>query len=158
MKQKRVLLLALAPLVAGCLYNWLFVPILAVPLLADLWFWLFPAALLVLWFWAGRRYSVAGRGFLSALLLAHVLGFLCLAVYLWQFLLVPDGARSMLLAVFSQSYAPVNTYTSFLAIRFEPDPHVIGQVSQTAGQVLNLLLMMVVFSGGYWFQRRRGTV
>lgn len=155
MGKKRLLPLALVPLAAGYFYTNTFMPIFARPILGTLWFWLLPAVLLVFWFWVGRKYAGSGWNLIPVLLLVHAVGILCLAVYLWQFLLVGDGARNMLLATFSQSYAPVNHYTSFLAIRFEPAPHVIGRVSFTAIQVLDLLLMMAVFSEGCWFQRKK---
>lgn len=153
MKYKWVLLLALAPSVIGYINSatimlWLTIPVIGVCL-----YWLFPIAVLVFWFWAGGKFADSGLRFVPALLLAHWVGILSLAVYFWQFWFVDDSARSIVLAVFSQMFNSLTPLTAGLALYFEPEVNTISQYAMTAAQVLGLLFMAIDFTIGFILRR-----
>lgn len=152
MKKPVLILAALVPVVVGYLANIL----CKVPLLDPAAFYLLPLLTTVFWFHLGKEYARIWNP-ISALLIAHSVGFCSLSVYLWQFLIETDETRNATLAAFSQMYSVSTPQHLFvrLAMRFESQPHYIGKTTFAAMQVIALVYLMIVFSIGYYWGKRQ---
>lgn len=153
MKKSIAILLTFVPMLAGYLINLsIFVPGVGIFL-----YYVLPIAVCVFWFWLGGRYASINWGVAPALLIGNATGLLSLALYLWQFLGRSSETRNMTLATLSQLYsgaAPGYLYAG-LALKFEPDPDVIGMTSAVAMQVIGTVLMIVIFTAGYVWGKKR---
>jgi len=79
-----------------------------------------------------------------------------LILYLWQFLWQSDEARNMVLAVVSQMYSAATPMYLFirLALLFESQPNYMGRATMVAIQVIAVILMIFIFTGGYIWGRK----
>lgn len=153
MKKSMLVLLTLVPVMVGYIVNWT----LLLPVIGSLLFFLLPLATTAFWFYLGGRYARAGWNAPCALLIGNAVGILSLAVYVWQFILLPEEKINLFLAVASQMFsAAVPTYLfGRLAMRFESQPNYIGETTALALQVIAVLYMVVVFGCGYAWQKRK---
>lgn len=153
MKKPVLLLLTLVPVLAGYLINLSAM----IPVLGQLVYALLPLPTLVFWFWLGRQYARTDWTALQALLFGSASGWICLALYVWQFWFCSDQTRNLTLAALSQMYtvAAPGWLLGRLAVRFEPVPGEIGPVSLLALQLLSLLFLILVFAAGFFLGRKK---
>ena len=117
--------------------------------------YLMPIAMLAYWFWVGRKFAAFHQNPFMAILLGNIFGIISVGVYYWQFVLLTDQARSFVLAAFSQAF---NTPLIMLTVRigrlFEAAPDALTQITVNASQAIGLLLMLIVFSTGYFHRKK----
>lgn len=155
MKKSILILLTAVPIFVGYIFNWTAL----LPVIGSIAFYALPLLVLVFWFWLGKRYSETDWGFVPSLLIGNALGIVSLGLYLWQFLIESDETRSMAIAVFSQMFsAGTPTYLfGRLAMMFESQPNYAGRITLVAIQVIALIVMMVIFTVGYFMGKKRLT-
>ena len=151
----KLLLAGLAPAAVGWVYNVTFMIWATIPVLGMFIWYGVPLAVLAFWGLLGYNCRAKGRRYLPTLALTHWVMAAEVAVYLWQFLLVGDEARSMLLAGFSQWFNVFAIYTTRLALLFESQANYIGQATMTAAEVIALALMALAFSLGWLWPHRK---
>lgn len=151
----KLLLAGLAPAAVGWVYNVTFMIWATIPVLGMFIWYGVPLAVLAFWGLLGYNCRAKGRRYLPTLALTHWVMAAEVAVYLWQFLLVGDEARSMLLAGFSQWFNVFAIYTTRLALLFESQPNYVGQATMTASEVIALALMVLAFSLGWLWPHRK---
>ena len=90
MKKSVLILLTLVPVIVGYLVNVL----IMVPIIGMAGFYLLPLCTTAFWIYLGKQYAREWKT-LPAILIAHIVGFCSLTVYLWQFLLETDETRNI---------------------------------------------------------------
>lgn len=154
-KKFALILLTLIPILAGCLINF----VILVPIIGTLFFYIFPLLVLTFWFWLGGQYAKTDWKALPAILIGSASGILSLALYLWQFVGQNAESRNLFLAGLSQMYSlstPVYLVAR-VAVLFETRPDDMGQTTAIAMQILSLILMIAVFSAGFFWSRKHCT-
>lgn len=153
MKKSYLILLTLVPIVVG----WSINAMIGLPFVGMLMFYVLPFAVLLFWYWLGGKFAETDWGATPAILIGSASGLVSLAVYLWQFLGRTDETRHMILAVFSQMYTASTPMYLFggVARLFEKQPNYAGRTTMVALQVLCVLLMVAVFSIGYFRRKKR---
>lgn len=153
MKKCGLVLLTLIPIFAGYLINLA----LFIPVVGMLLFYIGPLFVLGFWFWLGGQYSKTDWTAIPSVLIGHAAGILSLALYLWQFLGQSDETRNMTLAGLSQMYsaATPSYLVARLAVLFESRPNYAGRTTMVAMQVISLVLMIVIFTVGYFWGKKR---
>ncbi|MEA4954303.1 MAG: dephospho-CoA kinase [Pseudoflavonifractor sp.] len=155
----KLLLLSLAPLAVGWLFNVTIMIWSDISLLSSLVWYGLPLAELFFWYQVGRRCRARTLGYLPALALTHWVVAVEVAVYLWQFLAVSSEARNMELAGFSQDFNIFMIYTVRLARLFETQPNYIGQATTVAMELMGFALLVAAFSLGYlWVPKEKKTM
>lgn len=152
MKKSVLLLLSFVPVVVGWLVNIL----IMVPVIGMVGFYLLPLLTTVFWFFLGKQYAHKWKA-VPAVLIAHTVGFCSLLIYLWQFLFETDVTRNLTLAAFSQMFsASTPSYLiGKIAVFFESQPNYAGRASMVAMQVIGLVYMVIVFSAGMYWEKKR---
>lgn len=152
MKKSVLLLLTLVPVVIGYLLNVL----ITVPLIGMIGFYLIPLFTTVFWFYLGKQYAYRWKT-VPAVLIAHIVGFCSLLVYLWQFLLETDETRNLTLAGLSQMFSASTPLYLFggIARLVESQPNYAGRATMVAMQVIALVYMIIVFCVGVYWEKRK---
>ena len=138
--------MVLSPILIGLLFNHflLFIPLSIYGA---------PFIMIVYWFWVGTKFTENVKNPIKAILLANSLGILSLVLYFWQFVIVADMERNLILAFFSQMFtAPLSFITAKIGLVFEQTPNEITQVTPLVMQVTGLILMIIVFFSGYLYK------
>ena len=153
MKKTVLVLLTFVPFVVGYAINLL----LAVPVLGAVLYFVLPFVALGFWFYLGNLYSKTNWKALPSILISSATGILSLVLYIWQFLIESDATRNMFFAALSQMYSTSTPMYLFggLARLFESQPNYAGRASFLALQVIAVVLMIVIFSGGYFWGKKR---
>lgn len=150
-KKLSLIIFAFIPTIIGYFYNILFTPALASFLL-----YILPIFMLSLWFWVGGRFAQMNIKAFPSILIGNSLGIVSLIVYLWQFNMVSEGHRNLTLAGLSQAFsASTGMYIARLAILIQPEKNVVGHATITTMQVLGLIPMIIIFTIGYYFNKRK---
>jgi hypothetical protein len=147
MKKTNLLLMVLSPILIGLLFNnfLLFIPLVI---------YAAPFLMIAYWFWVGTKFTENIMNPIKAIVVANAIGIMSLALYYWQFIIVADKERNLILAGFSQMFtAPLSYLTARSGVIFEQTPNEITQVTFLAMQVTGLILMIIVFSSGYFFKK-----
>lgn len=147
MKKAKLPLMVLSPIFIGVLFNnfLVFIP---------LFIYIAPFLMLIYWFWVGTKFTEKIKNPIKAIVLANSTGVIALALYYWQFVIVADKERNLLLAVFSQMFTvPLSYLTARIGFIFEQAPNEITKITPLVMQVTGLILMIVVFSGGYFYKK-----
>ena len=72
------------------------------------------------------------------------------------FSLVSEGHRNLTLAALSQAFsASTGMYIVRLAILIQPEKNFVGHSTNTIMQILGLILMIIIFTIGYYFNKRK---
>ncbi len=152
MKKSVLILLTLVPVIVGYLVNVL----IMVPIIGMAGFYLLPLCTTAFWIYLGKQYAREWKT-LPAILIAHIVGFCSLTVYLWQFLLETDETRNITLAVFSQMFSSATPLYLFggIARLVESQPNYAGKATLVATQVIALVYMMIVFCIGIYLEKRK---
>lgn len=150
MKRVQLLLLALSPILFGLLYS----SLILVPVLSTILILASPPVILIYWFWVGRKFSQSIKDPVAAILAGNVFGLISLLLYFWQFILLSSSGRILWLAGFSQAFSsPLSFITIQIAPLFEPLSDTVTQVSGNVVQFAGLILMIIIFSIGYFTGR-----
>lgn len=147
MKKAKLLLMVLSPILIGFLFNnfLLFIP---------LFIYVAPFLMIVYWFWVGTKFTDHVNNPIKAIVLANSIGIISLILYYWQFVVVADKGRNIILAGFSQLFTlPLSYISSYIVIRFGLIPNGINQSTILAVQVVGLILMIIVFFSGYFYKK-----
>lgn len=147
MKKTNLLLMVLSPILIGLLFNnfLVFIPLVI---------YIAPFLMLAYWFWVGTKFTENAMHPIKAIVLANAIGIMSLALYYWQFFVVTDQERNLILAGLSQMFtAPLSYLTARIGFIFEQTPNEITQVTFLAMEVTGLILMIIVFSSGYFFKK-----
>lgn len=152
MKKSVLILLTLVPVIVGYLVNVL----IMVPIIGMAGFYLLPLCTTFFWIYLGKQYARKWKT-LPAVLIAHIVEFCLLLVYLWQFLLETDETRNTTLAVFSQMFSAATPLYLFggIARLVESQPNYAGRATMVAMQVIALVYMMIVFFIGICLEKRK---
>ena len=149
MKKYVLIILTFVPILAG----WLINVTLSVPLLGMVFFYGLPLLVLVFWFWLGGRYAEMDWGAFPAILIGSATGILSLIIYLWQFVGLDEASRNVGLAVWSLMYSTGTLGHLFgvvVTLFFR------SQAASHAMQVICLALMIIIFSFGFFRNRKHG--
>ncbi|WP_113673943.1 hypothetical protein [Vallitalea guaymasensis] len=150
MRDKRLIILIFIPFVFGYLTNLVFL----VPGVGTLTYSLMPFVLLIYWFWVGIQFSKSSIKNVYALIYGNILCVLSLLLYYWQFILLGEEKRSMILASISQMYvSPLSPITARFGIMFEKLPNVLSQTSITAMHTIGTILLVITFLAGFIFEK-----
>jgi len=152
-KKLSLIIFVFIPTIIGYFYNILFIPALA---LASFLLYILPVFMLSLWFWVGGRFAQMNVKAVPSILIGNSIGIVSLIVYLWQFSLVSEGHRNLTLTGLSQAFsASIGIYIARLAILIQPEKNFVGHVTITIMQILGLILMIIVFTIGYYFNKKK---
>ncbi|MCB2290750.1 hypothetical protein LGK97_13470 [Clostridium sp. CS001] len=150
-KKLSVIIFMFIPTTIGYFYNILFTPTLA-----SFLFYILPIFMFFLWFWVGGKFAQMNIKVLPSILVGNSIGIVSLIVYLWQFGLVSEAHRSLTLAGLSQMFsASTGMYIVRIAILIQPERNVVGHSTNTIIQILGLILMIIIFTIGYYFNKRK---
>ncbi len=146
MRRIHLWLLAFSPVLIGYLFNLTAL----IPGFFIMLSYLMPIAMIVYWFWVGRKFAAFHQTPFMAILLGNIFGIISVGVYYWQFVLLTNQARTFVLAAFSQQFtSPLIMITVRIGRLFEAAPDTVTQTTLNASQAIGLLLMLIVFSAGY---------
>lgn len=145
-KKVKLLLMTLSPILIGLLFNYLvFIPLLI---------YIVPFLVMIYWFWVGTNFGENVRNPFKSIVLANSIGIISLVLYYWQFVIVADKERNLMLAGFSQMFTASLSYiTARIGFIFEKTPNEVTQVTTLVMQVTGLMLMIIVFFSGYIYKR-----
>lgn len=156
MKRVFYLLFIFAPALIGYIYNSMLIKIIFIPLFGTLIFYLVPFAMLIFWFWVGQKFAQTKLNIFPAVLLGNSIGIISLPVYIWQFVILSDQQRILFFAAFSQFFSiSINYLTLKIAVLFEPQKNYIGSVTLTASQIIGLITMLLVFTVGFIYKKKK---
>lgn len=152
MKKSILILLTFIPLIVGYIIN----ITITIPGIGMIIYYVVPIGVLIFWFYLGSLYSKTTWKAIPSVLIGSATGILSLILYLWQFLGRNDETRNMLLAGISQMYSIATPMylLARLAILFESRPNYVGQTTMLAIQVIAVILMIVIFTAGYFWGRK----
>jgi len=143
MKKTNLMIMVLSPVILGILFNNFLV-------LFPLFIFVAPFLMIVYWFFAGTKFAEHVENPVKAVLTANAIGIISLLLYYWQFTIVSDAERSLLIAGFSQMFsAPLSYFSAVIGYLFTESPDEIS----LAMQVIGLILMIIVFSSGYIYRK-----
>jgi hypothetical protein len=137
----RLSLMVLAPILFGWLFNYLII----IPVLI----YISPFLLLGYWFWVGIKFEERIKNPVIAVLLANLGGIASFVLYYWQFIILSDKERNLLLALLSQLFFAPLSYMTAKIVNVFGRTHSVALVMQIAG----LVLMMVTFYISYIYKR-----
>ncbi|MPM45844.1 hypothetical protein SDC9_92536 [bioreactor metagenome] len=141
MEKIKLLLIALSPILIGFLFNNLLI-------FLPLFIYIAPFLMMFYWFWVGTQFAENVKSPAKAILLANSIGIISLLVYYWQFVMVADNERILVLAGFSQMFTvPLIYLTAKIGLIFQQTPNEIIQVT-------GFILMLIVFTIGYFYKKK----
>lgn len=151
MKKSVLILLTLVPLIVGYGIN----IACTIPVIGMVIYYFVPIAVLMFWFYLGSQYAKTTWKAVPSVLIGSATGILSLMLYLWQFLGHNDETRDTVLAGISQMYSAATPMYLFsrLANLFESRPNYTGQTTMVAMQVVAVILMIVIFTVGYFWEK-----
>lgn len=153
MKKSLLILLTFVPIAVG----WLINALLLVPRVGMIAFYFLPLLVLAFWFYLGRQYANTAWKALPSILIGNAVGIVSVVLYVWQFIFETDESRNLSVAVFSQMFTagtPLYLWSG-IARLFETRTNYAGRATMTAMQVIALLVMILVFTGGYFWQKNK---
>ncbi len=155
-KKFYLLIYIVAPSVLGYLHNLFYLKGISIPIINYIYMYALPFLMVYFWFWVGGQFAQNKIKVFPSVLVGNLVGIVSLLVYFWQFALIPDNQMNLFLASKSQHFSSlVSIYVARIAVLFEPDKNVIGSVSFYAMQIIGLVLMIIVFTAGYFYKIKR---
>lgn len=136
-------LIVLAPLIGG----WLFHSLMVMLPFSGFLLWTVNIGFMLFWFWAGRQFALLPRSKMYSFLLGNLVWLPSFLLYIWQFVLVDEASRNMMLAGLSQYYV-------LFMIIIGTQVHLMysGDISSTEIVIIAYVLMLVVFAAGFVYQ------
>ncbi|MBU3146693.1 hypothetical protein [Clostridium sp. CF012] len=139
------------PTIIGYFSNVLFTP--ALPALSIFLFYILPIFMLYFWYWVGGKFAQKNIKAFPSILIGNSLGIVSLIIYFWQFFIVLGGQRVVPSTELSQAFsASLGMYIVRFANLFKFQSY---GTTVTVGQVLGLILMIIIFTAGYYFNKRK---
>ncbi len=158
LKKIYLLIIIFAPLIIGYLHNMVTILILSIhiPIIFDIYWYGSPVLMAYFWFWVGGKFAQRNIKIFASVLLGNFVGIVSIFVYLWQFVLIPDNQRNIFLASTSMYFSStISIFIPKFAYLFEPDKNHIGMVTLNAVQIMGLLLMIIMFTAGYYYKKNK---
>lgn len=150
----RLILLAIAPMLIGYIYNLSL--LLMIPIIAQVLYYVVPILLIIYWYYVGEIYLKHIKNPFIAVLTGNSFAILSLVIYIWQFIILDDQNRSTIFAIIAQCFfAPIYILTAKIGPLFEPKPNSITQISVNVMNISALIIMVAVFVIGYMVHRRK---
>lgn len=151
----KLILLVLVPYLAGEIINRLLgygislnIPILMS--ISTILLYVLPLASVVFWFWVGRQFGSLKINKIKSFILANLLWFISLVLYIWQFIILDGENRSFLIAGISQNYM-----LGFI----NPAGKIIGlftnKIDGRMAVILAYIIMIIVFTIGFISRARK---
>ena len=146
-KRNKYTWIVLAPLFIGWLFNYL---MYMIPF-SGLLIWTVNLGIIVFWFWGGRQFALMGRSKPMNFLLGNSGWGILFLVFLWQFILLDDASRNLVLASLSQYYV-------LCMITLSSQIHILYTDAINANEIVIIAyaLMLVVFAAGFVYQLKKG--
>jgi len=146
MNKTKLILIATSPTLIGYMLNFIlrFIPFLI---------YLAPFLMLVYWFWAGMKYAKIINNPVIAISLANSIGIISVLLYYWQFVILQDSERILAIAGFSQMFTSSLDFISALIRSFFQASNEITRVTTLPMQIFKIVLMIIVFSSGYFYMK-----
>ena len=155
MKKYKTLLLILSPVIIGIIFNYLII----IPGLSTILMYVGPIFFMLYWGMVGGIFSEHMKNSFKATLLANLGGVISLAIYIWQFVVVSDDKRSMILAVLCQGFsAPLSILTARIGLLVENNPNEVTMATVLIAEIAGLLIMMTIFFIGFSMKKKRKDV
>ncbi|UNK18626.1 hypothetical protein MNQ98_00830 [Paenibacillus sp. N3/727] len=147
MKKNKHLLIVLAPLIIGWLFNML---IFYLPFSGVL-IWTLNLGFVLFWFWVGSQFAQLSMKKVYSYLLGNMLWLISFLLYVWQFILLDEASRSIALAGLSQYYM-------LLTIIIGTQIHMMysGDINSTEIVIISYMVMLLVFTMGFIYQSVKG--
>ncbi len=146
MNKTKLILIATSPILIGYMLNFIlrFIPFLI---------YMAPFLMLAYWFWAGMNFAKIIKNPVIAISLANSIGIISVLLYYWQFVILQASERSLAIASFSQMFTtPLDYVTALSQLLFEASNE-ITQVTTLTMQTFEIVLMIIVFSCGYFYMK-----
>lgn len=147
LKRNKYTWIVLAPLVGGWLFNFL---MFQLPF-SGILIWTVNLGFILFWFWAGRQFSQLTTRKVYGFLFGNSLWLLSFLLYIWQFVLLDETSRNMMLAGLSQYYM-----LFMIIIGTQIHMAYSTVISSTEIVIISYMLMFVVFSVGFMYQGIKG--
>lgn len=146
MKKTKLILMAVSPVLIGYLLNFIlrFLPFIT---------YITPFLMIAYWFWIGTEFAKVLKKPVIAIPLANSIGIISLLLYYWQFVILQAGERNLTIAGFSQMFTAPLDYISALIFYIFKAPIEATSVTTLAMQVFEIILMLIVFSGGFFYKK-----
>lgn len=143
--------LTFTPVIISFLFHFL----LQIPVIGTLWLYAAPFTMLVYWAWVGSMFREKIKSPIRAILMGNIFGVILLLIYIWQFLVLPEEARSFALAYLSQLFSlPLEFITMWIGLLFEPNPEVTTIITSSAVQFVGFIFMIIAYTIGYFVKKR----
>lgn len=146
MRKSKLIILSISPILIGCILNYL---VLLMPFLI----YLAPFLMIAYWFWVGKEFAKIIKNPIIAILLANSIGIISLLLYYWQFVILQASERNLFISGFSQMFTTPLDYISALMNFIFKAHNEATYVTTLAMQTLELILMLIVFSSGYFYMK-----
>lgn len=143
-KKYKKIIFVLIPLLLSFIINSFILLLLPI---YSLLIWPLCIGFIVYWFWVGKQFAKVKFNKILGFILGNSLWGISFALYIWQFVILDDSSRNMLLAVLSQYY---NLFTTPLATRIIT--LFSNVINSTEITVLSYVLMIIIFSLGFIYQ------
>ena len=157
-KKIYLLIIIFAPLIIGYLHNWVTVRFITIPILfiINIYWYGSPILMAYFWFWAGGKFAQSNIKIFYSILFGNIAGIVSLFIYFWQFVYTPPIHRNAFLAATSMYFSSiVSIYLARLARLFEPNKNHIGMVTLNAMEIIGLMFMIIIFTLGYCYKKRK---
>ncbi len=148
-----------APIGIGYLHNLLTRWIIFSPIsfIFTIYWYASPILMACFWFWAGGRFAQRNMKIFTSLLIGHFLGIVSLFVYFWQYIWISDSQRSSFAPISLMFSSTIGIALTRLGRLFEPDKSRIGVVTLGATYSMGLVLMIIIFTLGFYYKKRKYT-
>lgn len=146
LNKTKLILIAMSPILIGYMLNFIlrFIPYLI---------YMAPFLMLAYWFWAGMQYAKIVKNPVIAISLANSIGIISILLYYWQFVILPASERILAIAAFSQMFTTPLDYISALTRSLFKAANELTQVTTITMQTFEIVLMLIVFSCGYFYMK-----
>lgn len=146
MNKTKLILMATSPILIGYMLNYLlrFIPFLI---------YIAPFLMIAYWFWVGMKFAKIVKKPIIAISLANCIGIISILLFYWQFVILQASERNSAIASFSQMFTTPLDYISALIRLLYELPREITQVTTLAMQIFEIVLMIIVFSCGYFYKK-----
>lgn len=149
MRKVKLSILILSPVLIGFLFNILvkYIPSLGYPA---------PLILMAFWFYAGGVFAEENLDEVKSIVGANLLGVLSLALFCSQHMPFGMGRKLAMRFMFSPLIsAPFSFFTGRVGFLFEATSHQVTSVTAMVMQGAALLVMILIFVGGYYYRKHK---
>ena len=109
--------------------------------------WIFVIAFIIFWFWTGKVFATANHNRAKSFLIGNSLWGISFILYIWQFILLDDTNKNLIIAGISQNYmiliVPIATKIMMMFTDI---------IDGTIISIVAYILMFVIFSIGFIYE------